>query len=520
MAKKIAVILMLLVLIAPGAAVGTSSVGHLVIRTDSGATTISRHIYGHFAEHLGHCIYGGFWVGEDSDIPNKNGIRTDVVKALRALDIPNLRWPGGCFADRYHWREGIGPPSERPASVNTHWGGVMESNRFGTHEFMELCEQLGCEAYITGNVGSGTVEEMADWVEYLTAGGESEMAQLRRMHGRDEPWRVPWWGFGNESWSCGGHMTADYYASLLRRFSTFVQNFSGNRLYRIATGPYGDNYRWTETLMQSDVTRRLMDGIALHYYTLPRGWDDMIPATDFTEEEWFLTFQEALKIEEYILEHIRIMDQYDPEREIGLIVDEWGVWHKVEPGTNRRFLYQQNSLLDAVAAAVHLNIFNNHADRVKMANIAQTVNVLQAMLLTDGPRMVRTPTYHIFQMYKVHHDATLLPTDLETGTYRFGEKTIPAVNVSASRDDAGNIHLSLVNIRHDSSVAIQCELRGLDAVGEVTGRILTAAEGTAHNTFAEPNRVLPETFEDFHPGVGRLEVNLPARSVVILSIAG
>ena len=490
----------------------------IIVNTDLGETKISRHIYGHFAEHLGRCIYGGFWVGEDSEIPNTNGIRNDVVQALRALDIPNLRWPGGCFADRYHWQDGIGPPDERPASINTHWGGVTETNRFGTHEYMELCAQLGCEAYITGNVGSGTVQEMADWIEYLTAPGGSQMAELRRQYGREEPWKVPWWGLGNESWSCGGHMDAEYYASLMRRYSTFALNYGGNSLYKIATGPYGGNYHWTETLMEDKTTRRMMDGIALHYYTLPRGWDNMIPATDFTEQEWFLTFRETLKMEEYITGHSRIMDRYDPQGQIGLIVDEWGVWHRAEPGTNRRFLYQQNSLLDAVAAAVNLNIFNNHARRVKMANIAQTVNVLQSMLLTKDAEMVKTPTYHIFNMYKVHHDAILLPAHSEIAQYEMEGESIPSVSVSASLDQTGRMHISLANMRHDSSMSLQCELRGDFAPGNVTGEILTHSEMTAHNTFESPDRVVPEPFTDFTLSGKSVLVQLPARSVVVLEI--
>jgi len=369
-------------------------VNRVIIGADLGTVTIEKYIYGHFAEHLGRCIYEGFWVGQDSPIPNTRGIRNDVVEALRKIKPPVLRWPGGCFADEYHWKDGIGPRERRPARVNTHWGGVTENNHFGTHEFMDLCEQLGADPYICGNVGSGTVQEMAEWVEYITFAGKSEMADLRRQNGREEPWRLPFFGVGNENWGCGGHMRPEYYADLYRRYQTYVRHYSGNRVYKVACGPTGD-YRWTEVLMRE--AGRWMDGLSLHYYTLPGTWEKKGSATQFDESEWFSTLRNALHMEELIRRHSAIMDRYDPQRRVGLIVDEWGTWYDVEPGTNPGFLYQQNTLRDALVAGIHLNIFNNHAERVKMANIAQTVNVLQAMILTDGPRMIVTPTYHVLR---------------------------------------------------------------------------------------------------------------------------
>ena len=367
----------------------------LILNTDVEQGTIRKHIYGHFDEHLGRCIYNGIYVGEASDIPNVRGIRMDIVEALRAIHIPNLRWPGGCFADEYHWMDGIGPKTDRPTMVNTHWGGVTENNHFGTHEFMDLCDQLGCEPYICGNVGSGTVQEMQQWVEYITFDGISPMSSLRKENGREDPWRLKYWGVGNENWGCGGSMRPEFYADQYRRYQTYVRNFGDNRIYKIACGPNGSDCRWTEILMQN--TRRgdrhLMNGLALHYYTNYRQ-----SATEFSEGDWSNVLQKALVMDELITRHSAIMDQYDPKSRVALIVDEWGTWYNVEPGTNPGFLYQQNSLRDALVAALHFHIFHNHNDRVHMANIAQTVNVLQSMILTQNEKMLLTPTYHVFNM--------------------------------------------------------------------------------------------------------------------------
>jgi len=484
----------------------------LVIHADQGEETISRNIYGHFAEHLGRCIYDGFWVGENSSIPNTRGIRNDIVEALlRNIKIPNLRWPGGCFADEYHWMDGIGPPEERPTMVNTHWGGVTEDNSFGTHEFMDLCEQLGCEPYICGNVGSGTVKEMQQWVEYLTFDGISPMADLRRQNGRDEPWKVKFWAVGNENWGCGGSMTAEYYAGEYRRYQTYLRNLSGNTLYKVACGPSGGNYRWTEVLMRD--VGRMMNGLALHYYC--GSGRKSRSATQFEEVDWFAQLKSALRMEELIERHSAIMDR---RKSVALVVDEWGAWHQVEPGTNPGFLYQQNSIRDALVAGLTLNIFNNHCDRVKIANIAQTVNVLQAMVLTKGENMLLTPTYHVFEMYKVHHDATLLPIDLESDTYEFEGKPIPALNVSASRDEQGRIHITLCNLDPNQNASVTCRIQGAEA-SRVTGRVLTADEITAHNTFEQPDKVHPVPFDGAELSRGTLSITLPPRSVTVLEVS-
>ena len=488
----------------------------LVIHADQGRHTISRMIYGHFAEHLGRCIYEGFWVGEDSPIPNTRGIRNDVVEALRRIRVPVLRWPGGCFADEYHWKDGVGPRSQRPARINTHWGGVIENNHFGTHEFMDLCEQLGAEPYIAGNVGSGTPQEMMEWIEYMTSDANSTLANWRRQNRRQAPWRLRYFGIGNENWGCGGNMTPEYYSDLFRQYNTYVKNYSGNRIYRIACGPNGADYRWTEVLMQR-VGRR-MDGLSLHHYTIPTGdWGRKGSATQFGEDQYHGALRRALEMETLIRRHSEIMDRYDPEKRVGLIVDEWGIWTDVEPGTNPGFLYQQNSMRDALVAGLTLNIFNRYCERVRMANIAQTVNVLQAMILTDKEKMILTPTYHVFEMYTVHHDATLLPTDLECADYAYENHRIPSLNVSASRNREGVLHVSLCNLHPDQPALLQAELRGARPT-RLQGRLLTADSVQAHNTFDRPDRVRPVPFAEGRLTENGFTVMLPPRSVVVLAL--
>ncbi len=489
----------------------------LVIRADQPGAVIDRHIYGHFAEHLGRCIYEGIWVGPDSPIPNTRGIRNDVLAALRALHIPVLRWPGGCFADEYHWKDGIGPREKRPAMINTHWGGVVENNHFGTHEFMDLVELLGCDAYITGNVGSGSVQEMMEWVEYLTSDANSPMANLRRANGRERPWVVKYFGVGNESWGCGGSMTPEFYAANFRRYNTFVKNYDhAHPIYRIACGANADDYGWTEVLMK-DAAKR-MNGLSLHYYTLSGGdWDKRGSATEFTETDWFNTLRRTLHMEELIARHGAIMDRYDPQKRVGLVIDEWGNWYNPEPGTNPGFLYQQNTLRDALVAALNFHVFQRHADRVAMTNIAQTVNVLQAMILTEHEKMLLTPTYHVFEMFKVHQGATSLPVELTTPNYGLGAEQIPAVSASASRDAAGHVHLSLVNTDPHTAITVTATMAGQTAAAP-TGRILTAATMNAHNTFAAPDAVHPVPFTDAKLAGGRLTATLPPMSVVILEL--
>jgi alpha-N-arabinofuranosidase len=490
----------------------------IVINADLEKGKINKNIYGHFAEHLGRCIYEGIWVGEDSEIPNTNGIRNDVLQALKNIQVPVLRWPGGCFADEYHWKDGIGPREDRKRMVNTHWGGVVENNHFGTHEFMMLCDMLGAEPYICGNVGSGTVQEMSEWVEYMTFEGESPMANWRRENGRDEPWKLKYFGVGNENWGCGGNMRPEYYADLYRRYQTYVRNYGGNKIYKIAGGANVDDYNWTEVLMKN--AHWLMDGLSLHYYTIPGDfWLGKGSALDFEEDEWFITMKKALHMDELVTKHGTIMDKYDPDKRIGMIIDEWGTWFDVEPGTNPGFLYQQNSIRDALVAGVHFNIFHKHSDRVQMTNIAQTVNVLQAMVLTEGEKMILTPTYHVFEMFKVHQDAQLLAVDSLLNEYKYKDEKLPQVSVSASKNAEGKVHISLCNIDNKKDAELELDIRGLGlSSANVSGRILSADSMNAHNTFEEPDNVKPESFEQVEVNGSKLSVKLPPMSVVVLAI--
>ncbi|MFB9328017.1 alpha-N-arabinofuranosidase [Paenibacillus aurantiacus] len=477
---------------------------------------IDRNLYGHFSQHLGRCIHEGIWVGKDSHIPNTDGIRNDVIEALRKVGVPVLRWPGGCFADEYHWKDGIGPTDRRARMINNNWGGVVEDNHFGTHEFLRLCELIEAEPYISGNVGSGTVQEMQEWVEYMTRDGESTMANWRKQNGRELPWKIKYFGVGNENRGCSGNMRPEYYADLYRIYQTYVRNYDGNETYRIACGPNEDNYHWTEVLMRE--ASKYMDGLSLHYYTIPTGdWSDKGYATGFDEQGWFETLKRTLRMDTLIVQHSKIMDVYDPKKKVGLIIDEWGTWYNVEPGTNPGFLYQQNTLRDALVAGINLNLFNKYSDRVRMANIAQVVNVLQALILTEGEKMLLTPTYHVFDMYKGHQDADRLLLDYESPDYTYGQESIPQISASASKDNEGMIHLTACNLNHIESATIQCVIDG-GSFTIVSGRVLTDRVLDAHNTFESPERLRPTTLNraELHEGI--LTFTLPPASVSVLEL--
>ncbi|MDS9996558.1 alpha-N-arabinofuranosidase [Bacillus atrophaeus] len=485
-----------------------------VIQTDIEKGTINKNIYGQFAEHLGRGIYEGIWVGKDSEIPHVNGVRKDVLEALKRLQIPVLRWPGGCFADEYHWANGVG---DRKSMLNTHWGGTIESNEFGTHEFMMLCDMLECEPYICGNVGSGTVQEMSEWVEYMTFEGGTPMSDWRKQNGREDPWKLTYFGVGNENWGCGGNMHPEYYADLYRRFQTYVRNYSGNEIYKIAGGANVDDFKWTEVLMSK--AGNLMDGLSLHYYTIPGDfWKGKGSATEFTEDEWFITMKKADYMDELIRKHSTIMDRYDPDERVGLIIDEWGTWFDPEPGTNPGFLYQQNTIRDALVAASHFHIFHKHCSRVQMANIAQAVNVLQAMILTDGENMLLTPTYHVFEMFKVHQDASLLATDVTAAEYEWKGERMHQFNISASKNKKGAINITICNIDHQNKADAEIKLRGLENINESSGVILHAKHMNAHNTFDKPDSIKPEAFDRFTIEDCRLKVKLPPMSIVLITV--
>lgn len=488
-----------------------------IVKRDIKRGKIDKNIYGHFAEHLGRCIYEGIWVGTDSEIPNVEGYRKDVIEALKELNIPVLRWPGGCFADEYHWRDGIGPYEDRKRMVNTHWGGVVENNHFGTHEFMRFCEIIETEPYICGNVGSGTVQEMSEWVEYMTFDGESPCANERKENGRENPWPLTYFGVGNENWGCGGNMRAEYYADLYRRYATYVRNYGDNKIKKIAGGPNIDDYHWTETCMKN-IPKHMMWGLSLHNYTFTCCWEDKGNATRFEEKCWYKVLKDTLRMEELITRHSNVMDVYDPEKDVALIIDEWGTWFNVEEGTNPGFLYQQNTIRDALVAAINFNIFHNHCDRVKMTNIAQMVNVLQAVILTEEDKLIKTPTYHIFNMYKVHMDADHILMDMEIDDIEFNGITLPAVSGTCSVNSDEVYHLSLTNLDMMGEQEVELDYAGLSESSKLAGIILSATERDAHNTFDNPENVSPKEFKGFRVNGEKLLVTLPAMAVATISI--
>lgn len=486
----------------------------LIVNTQKTGSRINKNIYGHFSEHLGRCIYGGLYVGDDANIPNINGMRSDVVAALKAINLPVLRWPGGCFADEYHWKDGIGPAQNRKKMINSHWGGLVENNTFGTHEFMELCHQLGCEPYVNGNIGSGTVQEMSEWVEYITFDGVSPMADLRRQNGREAPWQLKYFGIGNETWGCGGHMRAEYYADLYRNYQTYVRDYGSNRIYRIASGATDADYHWTKVMMQQVLP--FMDGLTLHYYTVPGTHTNKLPATGFTADVYYETLAKAYYTNELLDNHTRIMNHYDPAKKVGLIVDEWGTWYSVEEGTNPGFLYQQNTMRDAMVAAISLNAFNRHSDRVVMANLAQTVNVLQALVLTEGDKMLLTPTYHVFDMYKKHMGATLLESYVQCATIGSAEYTVPQLDVSASQADTGEVHITLANLSESVPQEIEATIAGLP-VKKVSARILSGHMDDK-NDFNNLNQLTATPFTKLETKQQEVCFTLPACSVLELTV--
>ena len=485
---------------------------------------IDRNIFGQFAENLGHGLYEGIWVGQDSPIPNTRGIRNDVVSALRELKVPNVRWPGGCFADQYHWRKGIGPADKRPATLNTAWGNVVDTNSFGTDEFMDFIQQIGSQPYVSVNVGSGTPQEAAEWLEYMTAAAPTALQKERAANGHPAPYKVGFMGIGNESWSCGGDMTADYYVSQLKIYSRFVENDNPaqrdtNQMLKIAVGPGFPETEWTEAVMkawQHHDWSWNFDGLSVHWYTTPGGWPLSMPSTDFRVDDYATTLKTTLFMDEFLRKQEAVMDKYDPQKKVALVVDEWGGWYKALPGTNKDFLLQQNSIRDAILASLNLNIFARHADRVRMANIAQMINVIQAMILTDKDEMVLTPTYYVFKMYVPFQDATFIPVAFDAGAYTHGGISLPRIDAIAAKDRDGKLLVEITNLDAENPITIDADLTGITAKS-ASAETLTGAAVDSINTFASPNTVVPKPaavkIQD-----GKLSLTLAPRSVTIVSI--
>ena len=525
-----------------------STMEPLVIDTRAPGPVISRDLFGQFAEHLGGGIYGGIWVGPDSPIPNVRGIRSDVVAALRAIKVPVVRWPGGCFADNYHWRDGIGPAAARRPRINADWGGVVEPNTFGTHEFMDFVGQIGSEAYIAVNLGSGTVQEAADWLEYMTVDPPTALGIERSQNGHPAPWKIKYVGFGNESWGCGGALTAQAYVDRMKLYSHFVLNHhpaqksltvpewlarldpahpdlsqleaAPGAMQRIAVGPDGEDPAYTEAVMKAWHDRAPffwgLEGLSLHSYTFGGHFPMVSPASGFGAAEYAGMLAETLRMEPLIARHSAIMDRYDPQKKIALVVDEWGAWLKPEPGSNPVFLKQQNSMRDALLAALNLDIFARHGDRVRMANIAQMVNVLQSMILTEGERIILTPTYHVYAMYVPFHDATLLPVHVDAGTYRSGQSALPRVDAIAARSTDGSIWLAISNLDPGAAVDIPVQVDGRRPVA-LTGSVLAGKHVDSVNSLDDPRAVAPRAYAA-RASHGSLTVHAEPASLTVLKI--
>ena len=501
-----------------GSAICSYSQNSVRLDADKGKDIINKNIYGHFAEHLGHCIYGGFYVGDtNKTIPHKDGVRLDVIEALKKLKVPVLRWPGGCFADTYHWKDGVGPKKERPSMLNVWWGNVKEDNSFGTNEFLNMCELLGAEPYLSGNVGSGTPQELSDWIKYTThPNGSSPMTDFRQKNGRPNPWQVKFWGLGNEAWGCGGNMKVEHYANVYRQYATFMTDWNNSdRIYRIASGASDADYHWTEILMK-ELPANMFDALGLHHYSVI-DWSKKGSSTDYSEKEYFTTMQRALLMDELVRKHSEIMDKYDPQKKKHLAVDEWGGWYDVVQGTNGAFLFQQNTMRDAMIAGCTLNIFNNHCDRVKMANLAQIINVLQAVILTKEEKMILTPTYHVMEMYNVHQDATMLPVTVNSNKYVLDKETLNAISASASKDKNGVTHISVVNIDPNKEQTVTINVNGA-SYKSVAGRILKSGKMQDYNSFENPDKIIPVIYNDAKLEGNILTMKLPGTSVVVLEL--
>lgn len=489
----------------------------LSVQTSQPLGEINKNVYGQFMEHLGRGIYEGIWVGKESSIANTNGFRTDVLKALKALKVPVVRWPGGCFADEYHWRDGIGEISERPVRINTNWGGVEEPNTFGTHEFFELAELLGADTYVNGNLGTGSVQEMAEWMEYMTSDKNSSLGKLRIKNGRKQPFKVDFFAIGNEAWGCGGNMRPAYYADLYRHYTTFVKTPWGTNTKFIASGGQSDNTQWTEVLSKN-ITHKI-DAIAHHYYTLPTAnWEKKGMARGFPETQWFSTIINTRKVKKYLIDNLAVLDKNDPENNIGFYLDEWGTWYDVTKGDDPGFLYQQNTLRDAVVAAENFHIFHQFPKRIQMTNIAQMVNVLQAMILTDKEKMLLTPTYYAYKMYIPFQQAQSLPVHIEQASfYRLGDQAMNAVTASAAIGVDGKTYISLVNVDPSEKAEVTVRLDNSKIKRGAKGQILTADAMDAHNTFEQPNTIKPSPYS-VHANNGKLTFKLPAKSIVVVAI--
>jgi alpha-L-arabinofuranosidase len=526
----------------PGLARSETASVTVVVDTSAPGPEIDRHIYGQFIEHGGSVIYDGVWVGEHSAIPNAHGYRKDVVDALQSIHVPVVRWPGGCFADQYDWRDGIGPRGKRPVRANKMWGG-LDSNAFGTHEFLNFAELIGADAYISGNVGSMTPRDMSQWLEYMTSSEKTALAEERRRNGRAKPWRVRYFGIGNEIWGCGGMMRPEYAGDVTVRYSYYLEGFHDpehpdpdRTLIKVASGPTGNiaGYEaFTEGMMgraKKFIEDLNFGALSLHYYATPLAADQEVAtddlnappgapkaptgtaATGFGEDTWANLLRSARGIDHVIGVVSAIMDKYDPDKKVALFVDEWGAYHEPEGGGIQSFGSAQNTLLDAEIAALSLNAFQRHADRVKMANITMMINAGQALILTKERNMLLTPTYHIFDMYQPFRGAVTYGASASGAFYCVDGHCMPAVDVSAAKGKDGKLYLALINVDPNRAADITTNL-----TGRSHGRVLTGPAMDTHNTFEAPLTVHPMPFAGDNLN-GKVIFHLPPKAVAVVAI--
>lgn len=463
---------------------------------DEPVGTIKPSVYGQFTEHIGGVIYDGIWVGADSKIPNIGGIRKTLVDHVKRLGRVVVRWPGGCFADRYHWRDGIGPAAHRPRRFG-RWREATEPNTFGTHEFIRFCRLCEVEPYFAANVGTGSPEEFQQWVEYCNApAGSTTLADERAASGDLAPLGVRYWGVGNESWGCGGKFTPEDYCREYRRFTEWLPEY-GVKPYLIAAGPNGNDLDWTRRFFAkwADGTRAPIQGWAPHYYCGTTGH-----ALKFNADQWYEQLAKANQMEKLIVDQWNALAAHDPEHRIKLVVDEWGAWHPAGTEINPNHLFEQmGTLRDALVAALTLDTFNRHAEKVDMANVAQLVNNLHSLFLADGDKFVATPNFHVFEMYRPHHDATSVRIEVRAPAVAFGPAAAPGrifrIAGSASRSGRRALTLTLVHTHATEPAEIAIRLRGGSAAS-VRRTVLTHQELNAHNTFARPETVVPRSTAD------------------------
>jgi alpha-L-arabinofuranosidase len=488
----------------PTAAPNTDEV---VVHTDEVIGTVRPGLHGLFIEHVGSCVYGGVWVGRDSSIPNVNGYRKLVVQYMKELGVPVLRWPGGCFADDYHWRDGIGPPAKRPKSVNLRWGDYVEDNSFGTHEFIGFCRLIGAEPYFAGNVGSGSPAELRNWMEYCNYPSGSSLTEERAANGSPEAFNVRLWGVGNENWGCGGDMTAKHYVNLFRQFAVFAGRFGGIKPFLIACGPNRNDTVWSHDFM-SGLSRRHPDGFSMHYYATGAS-----PSDAYSAEGMAALLASFPSVEQAVVQQRALLDGYEVGHNVALIMDEWGVHDLLVPAEQKQYgrLFQHCTMRSALAAALGLNLFNRQADKLFMCNYTEMVNVRAPLLQTDGPegkKCVRTTVYYVFALFKPHRGKKALR--VETQDIFSSE-----FSVSASRSDH-ELVLSLVNSRDGADVRVQCSLEKAHAAA-ATAQILHSDDRNAFNSFDNPDQISPQ----IHPVTlngANVQVDLPRLSVVTVNM--